>query len=162
MPSILKRCLLFWIGFCYWMKPYTMSRNVGNGTTQPCVTTSPEIVSCVIAMDTWCNSRTARNRVRTSNFPTWFLGPFSTRPLELERSLGTRLPAGFQLEPCHRLLAVWKRQTVIKTRAMPVSLRSRAQVPATPAGDFASKLNWIKVTLRARSMDCIFQWEYMK
>ena len=96
------------------------------------------------------------------HLPTWFLGPFSTRPLELERSLGTRLPAGFQLEPCHRLLAVWKRQTVIKTRAMPVSLRSRAQVPATPAGDFASKLNWIKVTLRARSMDCIFQWEYMK
>ena len=114
------------------------------------------------AMDTWCNSRTARNRGRTSDFPSWFLGPSSTRPLELERSLGTRLPAGFKPQPCHRLLAVWKRQTVMKTRAVLVSGRLRAQATATPAGDFASKLNWIKVTLKARSMDRIFQWEYMK
>ena len=50
----------------------------------------------------------------------------------------------------------------MKTRAMPVALSSKAEIPATPAGDFASKLNWIKVTLRARSMDRILQWEYMK
>ena len=97
-----------------------------------------------------------------SDFPVWFLGPSSTFPLELERSLGKRLPAGFQPEPCNRLLVVWKRQTVMKTRAVLLSRRSRAQAPASPARDFASKLNWITVTLRAHSMDRILQWEYMK